>query len=288
MEVLTTVKAAQNYLAQLRQRGQTVGLVPTMGALHQGHLSLVHASRSRCDHTVATIFVNPTQFAPGEDLEKYPRTLQADLEGLRSAGASAVFVPETNQMYPPDCTTAVQPPAISKTLEGQFRPTHFQGVATVVLKLFHILPASHAFFGQKDFQQLRVIEAMTRDLNVGIEIVSCPIVREPDGLAMSSRNRYLSDAERARALCLSRALAAASDAVAGGQRDRKAVEDLMLQQLHVGNQRGGVDSLDYAVARDSQTLAAPDRLQGDIVLLIAAHVGSTRLIDNQIMAVPNE
>src|SRR6056297_732753 len=198
MKLLKTASDAHRFVSEMRREGQSVGLVPTMGALHEGHLSLVRAGRGRCDATVATIFVNPTQFAAGEDLDKYPRTLDADLAALEAAGCRGVFVPEVAEMYPPGCTTSVDPAEIARPLEGAFRPTHFRGVATIVLKLFHILPASHAFFGQKDLQQLRVIESMVRDLNVAIEIVGCPIVRESDGLAMSSRNRYLDDGQRRR------------------------------------------------------------------------------------------
>ena len=186
-------------------------------------------------------------------------------------------------MYPPECTTRVQPPDVALPLEGVHRPEHFQGVATVVLKLFHILPATHAFFGQKDLQQLRVIEAMVRDLNFDIDIVPCPIVREPDGLAMSSRNRYLNETQRQRALQLSIALAKAEQAIRSGQRDPAVVQQLMQQQLHCGDSETGVDSIDYAVAVGSQTLQPIDTLTGEVALLIAARVGATRLIDNRLV-----
>lgn len=284
MEILTTAPEAHRFVWQRRMQGKRIGLVPTMGALHRGHLSLVKESQRRCDQTVASIFVNPTQFAPGEDLDKYPRSLEADLQALRDAGCGGAFVPDTSEMYPDGCSTAVLPPHVSRALEGTFRPSHFQGVATVVLKLFHILPASHAFFGQKDLQQLRVIETMVRELNVAIEIVPCPIVREPDGLAMSSRNRYLSPAERQRSLCLSAALAEAERAIYSGLRDPRAVEQLMRDRLRVGDGGEGVDSLDYVVAVDSKTLAPIESMTpGEVALLIAAHVGKTRLIDNRLV-----
>ncbi len=286
MKLLKTASQAHQFVSGLRRDGHSVALVPTMGALHEGHLSLVHAGRQRCNATIATIFVNPTQFAPGEDLAQYPRTLESDLAALEAAGCSGVFVPEVAELYPPGCTASVNPPQIARPLEGAFRPTHFQGVATIVLKLFHILPASHALFGQKDLQQLRVIEAMVRDLNVAIEIVGCPIVREPDGLAMSSRNRYLGECERRRALRLSVALGEAERAIRDGQRESATLEAIMRSELKVNHAGEGVDSIDYAVAVDSQTLAPVDRLAGEVALLIAAHVGGTRLIDNRLVHVP--
>lgn len=283
MQILKTVEQARGFVRKLRQNGATVGLVPTMGALHEGHLSLVRMGTSQCDHTIATIFVNPTQFAAGEDLGKYPRTLQADLDGLRSVNAAAVYVPDADQIYPPGFSTAVQPPQVSRTLEGEFRPTHFQGVATVVLKLFNILPATHAFFGQKDYQQLRVIQDMVRDLDVEIEVVACPIIRDPDGMAMSSRNRYLSEAERSRGLRLSQALAAAQDLFQGGERSVKTLENVLHESLLADGPENGVDSIDYATVVDATTLAPIERIDNDAVALIAARVGQTRLIDNRLL-----
>jgi pantoate--beta-alanine ligase len=285
MKLLKTVLDAHRFVSEMRREGKSVALVPTMGALHEGHLSLVRAGQQRCDATVATIFVNPTQFAAGEDLDKYPRTLGDDLAALEAAGCGGVFVPEVAEMYPPGCTTSVNPPEIARPLEGAFRPTHFQGVATIVLKLFHILPASHAFFGQKDLQQLRVIEAMVRDLNLAIEIIGCPIVRESDGLAMSSRNRYLDDVQRRRALRLSVALDEAERAIDDGRRDPDELQRIMRSALKVDSPGEGVDSIDYAVAVDSQTLAPVDRFAGEVALLIAAHVGATRLIDNRLVRI---
>ncbi|WP_182868242.1 pantoate--beta-alanine ligase [Stieleria mannarensis] len=283
MQILSTTEQAYQFVWQSRRNGQTVGLVPTMGALHEGHLSLAKTSVGQCDQTVATIFVNPTQFAPHEDLDQYPRTLDADLEGLRSVGVSAVFVPQSDVIYPPGFSTTVQPPDVARSLEGAFRPTHFQGVATIVLKLFHILPASHAFFGQKDYQQLCVIRAMVRDLNVPIEIVGCPTVRESDGLAMSSRNRYLDTDQRTRALRLSAALKEAEKAVLDGQRDPEAVERIMHATLLAGGPDDGVDSIDYATVVDAVTLQPIRQIQDQAVALVAAKVGSTRLIDNRLI-----
>lgn len=283
MQILRTTKQATELVWQWRRRDASVGLVPTMGALHEGHLSLARTSVGQCDHTVTTIFVNPTQFAPHEDLSRYPRTLDADLEGLRREGVSAVFVPESDDIYPPGFSTSVQPPSVAQSLEGEFRPAHFQGVATVVLKLFHILPTTHAFFGQKDYQQLCVIRAMVRDLNVPIEIVACPTVRETDGLAMSSRNRYLNAEQRIRALRLFAALDAAEHAVHDGQRDAAAIERIMQATLLADGPEQGVDSIDYAKLVDAQTLQPIRQLDDRAVALIAAKVGSTRLIDNRLI-----
>lgn len=281
MQILKTTQQTRAFVGNLRRDGATVGLVPTMGALHDGHLSLVKASAKQCDHTVATIFVNPTQFGPSEDLKKYPQTLDADLQGLQRSGACAVFVPNAGEIYPPGYSTSVQPPKVAETLEGEFRPSHFQGVATVVLKLFHLLPASHAFFGQKDFQQVRVIEAMVRDFNIDIAIVSCDIVRDPDGLAMSSRNRYLNMADRQRALRLSIALAEAEQAFVGGERNPDSIERIMRAALLADGPEHGVDSVDYAKIVDFLTLEPINQLDDRAVALIAARVGSTRLLDNR-------
>ena len=291
MEVIHSPDVARDFARSLRVDGKTVGLVPTMGALHQGHLSLVRISRDCCDATIATIFVNPTQFAPHEDLDRYPRSLEQDCDLLRAEGVAAVFVPSRESMYPEGCTTMVQPPAISRTLEGVFRPEHFRGVATIVLKLFQCLPCDRAVFGRKDYQQWKVIEAMTGDLNVGVEIMAGEIVREPDGLAMSSRNRYLCPSDRARALRLWEALGAASRAVDDGQRDVRALEDIMRQQLRASRRPGaegpgGVDKIDYAVMVDAETLTPLTDLDRPAVALIAARVGSTRLIDNQVFTPP--
>ena len=216
--VLKTIAETQSAIAQLRAAGKRVGLVPTMGALHAGHLSLVQRAKAECEVVVATIFVNPTQFAPHEDFGKYPRTWEADLDLLASAACDFVFAPRPEEMFPSDFSTYVEPPAVAAPLEGVCRPGHFRGVATVVLKLFQIVPVAAAYFGQKDFQQALVIERLTADLNLPIQIVVCPIVREPDGLAMSSRNRYLSPQQREQALGLSRSLRAARELA-----DRKSV-----------------------------------------------------------------
>lgn len=280
-EVITTVAEMQRRVRELRAAGRRVGVVPTMGALHDGHLSLVEAARKYADVVVTTIFVNPAQFAPHEDFGKYPRTLQADLEALGRVGCELAFVPEPGEVYPPGYSTYVEPPSVAAPLEGVCRPGHFRGVATVVLKLFNIVPADVACFGQKDFQQALVIRRMVADLNVPIRIEVCPIVREPDGLAMSSRNRYLSPAERERSLALSRALRRAEELVAAGERRASVVREAMQNVL-----ADAVDRLDYATIADPETLEEPETIERPVVALIAAVVGTTRLIDNMILTPP--
>ncbi|KAA5545850.1 pantoate--beta-alanine ligase [Roseiconus nitratireducens] len=288
MKTLDNIDQARFFVTRLRRDQQTVGLVPTMGALHEGHLSLVAESVQKCDRTVATIFVNPTQFSPGEDLDKYPRTLAEDLRFLEAAGADAVFLPSTETMYPPGFSTMVRPPRVSEPLEGRHRPTHFEGVATVVLKLFNIVPASDAFFGLKDYQQYRVIEAMVRDFNLPIVLHGCEIVREPDGLAMSSRNRYLDPDQRVRARCVPRALRAAEQALSAGERDAEAINRKMQAILDGDDDSEGVDAIDYAMLADPITLEPLKTVGDHAVALIAAHVGTTRLIDNLRWKVPEE
>lgn len=278
METLSTPEEARRFTRALQNDHQSVGLVPTMGALHEGHLSLVKHSMQQCDATIVTIFVNPTQFAPSEDLNQYPRTLEQDCQLLADAGVAAVYVPDAATMYPPGFSTYVNPPEIARTLEGACRPEHFRGVTTVVMKLFQAIPADRAYFGKKDYQQWKVIEAMARDLDVGIEIIAGEIVREADGLALSSRNRYLDPDQRNRALRLSAALSAVANAVAEGERDTSILQDCMRQVLVHGD---GVDQIDYATIVSDQSLIPLHRLDRPAVALIAARVGKTRLIDNQ-------
>lgn len=292
MEVLDSPETAREYVGALRSRGQTIGFVPTMGALHEGHLSLVHAARS-CDVAVASIFVNPTQFGPNEDLDKYPRTLDADLEKLGTAGVSAVFVPTKENMYPDGFSTCVDSPRIGETLEGVCRPGHFRGVVTVVLKLFQALPVTHAFFGKKDYQQWRVIEAMVRDLNVGVEIIGCETVRESDGLALSSRNRYLSEDDRERALLLSAALNQVEKSYVSGETRTEILQRQMRELLlgEPGNATPAatavpqtahrLDTLDYATIVSAKDLTPMPSIDRPAVALIAGSIGSTRLIDNR-------
>jgi pantoate--beta-alanine ligase len=276
MELLTTRNRIRYAIAAARDAGRLIGLVPTMGALHAGHLSLVAASRQSCDVTVATIFVNPTQFGPNEDFAAYPRSLKADLEKLRTAGVDFVFAPPIEEMYPQGHTTRVDVEAIARPLEGEFRPGHYRGVATIVAKLFNLIPADIAFFGQKDYQQSLLLRRMVADLDMPVRIEVCPIVRDPDGLALSSRNVYLSPAERERALSISRSLRLAEELLRGGERDAKTIESRVREALAAG----GIDRVDYAAVVDADTLAPLMRIEGPTAVLIAAHVGRTRLIDN--------
>lgn len=254
-----------------------MGLVPTMGALHEGHLSLVRASQAECELTVVTIYVNPSQFGPQEDLARYPRTLEADLEALSTCGGEIlVLCPTDAEVYPSGYATWVEVDSVARPLEGVCRPGHFRGVATIVLKLFQMVGADIAYFGQKDFQQARVIQQMVRDLNVPITVQICPIVRETDGLAMSSRNRYLSPTERQEALVLWKSLGLAADLVAQGQRDAALLTERM--RALVMNVPGA--KIDYIALVDPETLEPVTTVDRPTQALLAVHVGGTRLIDN--------
>ena len=279
MKVINSPAELRQHVVAARRDGKVVGIVPTMGALHAGHVSLAQKSTKQCDFTVATIFLNPTQFAAGEDLEKYPRTMKEDCSQLAAAGIDLVFAPESQIMYPPGYSTAVRPPDIAKILEGEFRPTHFQGVCTIVLKLLNLVCPDKAYFGQKDYQQLAVIRKMVIDLNVPVEIIGCATVRDPDGLALSSRNRYLDDQQREIALSLNKTLEFVEQQVSVGQNDTFELVAEMRQRLI----DAGVDSIDYATIVDPETLQVPESIDSAAVALIAAHVGSTRLIDNRLI-----
>ena len=278
-QVIYTLKELSDFVFDCKQHLKTIGVVPTMGALHAGHLSLVKASLSQADITIVTIFVNPTQFAPTEDLAAYPRTLERDLQLLEELGEVVVFAPEASEVYPPDASTRLVPPNIAKKLEGEFRPTHFAGVATVVLKLLNMTQADKAFFGQKDFQQVAVVKQTLKDLNVACEICVCPIVRDPDGLALSSRNAYLSDEERAVALSINKTLDEIEKQIQSGLTDGFEVITEMRQMLI----DGGVDSIDYAIVANPVDLETSDPIRLPVVALIAVYVGKTRLIDNRII-----
>lgn len=273
-----TVDAMRRQVRSWRVGGKRVGLVPTMGALHAGHISLVDAARRTCDIVVTTIFVNPTQFSPTEDFGKYPRTLDADRAMLDAASCDAVFVPSPGEMYPPGYSTFVAPPACSRVLEGEFRPGHFRGVCSVVLKLFLAVPADVAVFGQKDFQQALVIRKMVEDLNLPIEIKVRPTVREFDGLALSSRNRYLSPTERNVGLSLSRALQIAESR----RQDPSVTVDQLESAMREELRSAGVRRIDYATIRSPETLEPVAHPQEASVGLIACFVGTTRLIDNRV------
>lgn len=265
-----------------QRAGRTVGLVPTMGALHEGHRSLMRASRARCDATAVTVFVNPTQFSPGEDFSRYPRTLEADLEACREEGVDLVFTPTVEAMYAPDARTIVHVSGVTEGLCGPHRPGHFDGVATIVIKLFHILPADCAFFGEKDYQQLVVIRSMVRDLNLPIEIVPCPTVREPEGLAMSSRNAYLSSSEREQALSLSRALFAAKKRIEQGV----ARVDVLIRAIREQISEAGPSNIEYVEIVDADTLKRLEVVDRPARICLAVRIGATRLIDNVGVDVP--
>ncbi len=247
-----------------------------MGALHEGHLSLVRSCRSECDLTVVSIYVNPSQFGPAEDFGKYPRTLKADLQGLASVGANVAFVPANDAIYGSDHATWVEVGAVAEPLEGQCRPGHFRGVATVVLKLFNLVGPDIAYFGQKDYQQTLVVKQMARDLNVPVTVRVCPTVREPDGLAMSSRNRYLGPAARERALVLWKSLCLARDLVGQGCRDAQTVTDHMRELIL----SAGAASIDYVAIADPETLQPVTVIDRPVVALLAVRIDNTRLIDN--------
>ncbi|MHC4591692.1 MAG: pantoate--beta-alanine ligase [Planctomycetota bacterium] len=256
--------------------GLSVGLVPTMGALHEGHLSLVRASTAECNRTVLSIYVNPTQFGPGEDLEEYPRRLEEDCRSAEENGVDLVFCPTDVIMYPDGYATYVVQKGLTDVLEGEARPTHFRGVLTVVCKLFHIVPADRAYFGHKDFQQTVVLRHMVRDLNMPIEIRVMPTVREPDGLAMSSRNAYLSAEEREQALCLHRSLGEAQRLYADGETDAGAVREAMKRIIA----EAPLARPDYIEIVDRETLAPVSQVTDRAVAVLAVRIGEARLIDN--------
>ena len=265
-----------------RAAGRTIGFVPTMGALHEGHLSLVRRAKAECDLAVASIFVNPTQFGPQEDLARYPRTLAADLELLAGCAAEIVFAPTSEAMYRPGFDTWVEPGAVAEPWEGQRRPGHFRGVATVVLKLLNMVCPHVAYFGQKDYQQAQVIRQMIDDLNVPVRMTVCPTVREADGLAMSSRNRYLSADQRRQAVALWRGMSLAAELVRQGERDAAVVTARMEAEIR----RAPDAVIDYAVLVDPQTLRPVETLVRQTLALLAVRIGNTRLIDNMLLDGP--
>ena len=284
MQVLSTKSEFREHLETVRALGRTVGLVPTMGALHEGHLSLLRAAANDCDVVALTIFVNPLQFGAGEDLDAYPRPLERDLELAEAAGADVVFTPTTDEMYPEPTLTNVHVDRLTSSMEGASRPTHFDGVTTVVTKLFNIAGPCRAYFGEKDFQQLAVVRRMAADLDQPVEIVGCPIVRETDGLAMSSRNVYLSSTEREAATVISRALRAGAAMIEAGESDPSVIEAHMASIIEAEP----LAALDYAAVVNPESLLTPDRLvSGTTVrLLTVAQVGTPRLLDNLGVDVP--
>jgi pantoate--beta-alanine ligase len=279
MQTITTVSELRRALASSRSGGKRIGFVPTMGYLHDGHMALVGASRKQCDVSVVSIFVNPTQFGPSEDLSAYPRDFLRDEKLCRDAGVAIVFAPVEREIYPAHFQTFVELGELTRPLCGGFRPGHFRGVATVVSKLFNMVQPDVAFFGQKDFQQCAVVRRMAIDLNLPIEIVTIPTVREPDGLAMSSRNRYLSEEERERALVISRGLFAAEAEFRSGERDVGKLVAIAKRHLE------GADRIEYLDLVDDDTLKpAESPLRRPAALCAAAHIGSTRLIDNVLLS----
>ncbi len=277
MEIIHTVSWMKQAARQARFENHVIGFAPTMGALHEGHLSLLRRAKSECSKVFASIFVNPTQFGPNEDLSKYPRMLESDIEKLTTAGVDLLFTPESKEMYPPGFSTYVTIEGLSERLEGKSRPGHFRGVATVVLKLFEIVQPHFVFFGRKDAQQVRILQRMLLDLNSDIEIVVCPIVRESDGLALSSRNGYLNAQERSAATVLHRALRAACLEVAADVRDaltlQSAVRDVLAQEK--------LARLDYVEVVDADSFEPVARIGSrPTYVLLAVFIGKTRLIDN--------
>lgn len=281
MLVVTTVAGVRARRQELWRQGKSVAFVPTMGALHEGHLALVRRGKELADEVWASVFVNPTQFGPGEDFERYPRNLDRDVTLLTQEGAALVFAPSVKEMYPRPPEVQVTLPGLSQHLCGAHRPGHFSGVALVVAKLFNIVQPEVALFGAKDFQQAVIIRRLVEDLNFPVRIEVVPTVREADGLAMSSRNTYLSESERQQALALWYALTAAKAAVEGGERRGSELERLMLAQLR---QYPGVRP-QYVAAVDPETLAPVEHVAGRVLFAIAAYVGTTRLIDNLLVEV---
>ena len=279
MRRIQTVHAMRSWSGGLQREGVTIGLVPTMGALHEGHRSLIRAARLACDASAVSIFVNPLQFGPLEDFDRYPRSLAQDLRLCQSAGVDAVFIPRAQEMYPPDFETAVSVQRLTRRYEGLSRPGHFGGVTTVVMKLLNIVRPDKAFFGQKDYQQTVVVERLVKDLNLDTEIVVRPTVREPDGLALSSRNRQLSPEERKAATVLYRALSDGRELIRAGERSVKKVEAAMTRLIWAEP----LARLDYLAVADPTTLDEVRSVRGRVVLLLAVWIGKSRLIDNLIV-----
>lgn len=280
MKIATTIAEVRAQVAAWKKEGLTVGLVPTMGYLHEGHASLIDTAVGQCDRVVASVFVNPTQFGPNEDLEDYPRDFDRDKALLEAHGCHLVFHPSVEEMYPAGAATYVEILSdMPKQLCGKSRPIHFRGVCTVVAKLFNIVTPDKAFFGQKDAQQLAILRRMVRDLSYGIELVGCPIVREADGLAKSSRNTYLSPQERQAALVLSQAVKLGQELVAQGERSAGKVVSAMT--AHIAAQP--LARIDYVQAVDGVTMEPVETLQGTVLVAMAVYIGKTRLIDNFIV-----
>jgi len=280
--LIRTISELRQALRPYRQRGSRIGFVPTMGALHEGHLSLIRRARQECDVVVVSIYVNPTQFGPAEDFDRYPRQLEKDLQACEQEGVDFVFAPSDREMYGDGTLTTVHVARLTDRLCGPFRPGHFDGVCTVVAKLFNIVQPDAAYFGQKDAQQAVVIRRMTADLNFPVEIVVCPTVRESDGLAASSRNAYLTEQQRRQATCIYRALKAAEEEILAGQREPAVLIDKIRQVIL----DAGPCEIDYIEIVDPETLEPVRKVSGRVLIATAVRIGNTRLIDNIVVEAP--
>lgn len=279
MLIFNLIEAVRQQVSDWKKSGLSVGLVPTMGYLHEGHKSLIDAARKENDRVVVSIFVNPMQFGPKEDLASYPRDLEKDAQLCEKAGVDLIFHPQPEEMYQPGFCSYVDMNGLTTELCGKSRPIHFRGVQTVVLKLFHIVTPDRAYFGQKDAQQLAVVKRMVSDLNVGTQIIGCPIIREEDGLAKSSRNTYLNEKERQAALVLSRSLNAGKALVEAGETDAQAVRKAIIQEI----EKEPMAKIDYVDVVDFDTITPIEIIQGSVLVAIAVFIGKTRLIDNFIV-----
>lgn len=279
MLIINNIAEMRAICEKWRQEGKSIGLVPTMGYLHEGHLSLINAARKNNDCVVTSIFVNPSQFGPNEDFERYPRDLQADSAACEQAGVDVIFAPQAQDMYPEGYSTFVEPGELGQRLCGVTRPIHFRGVCTVVLKLFNIVRPDDAFFGQKDAQQFFILNKMNEDFNLNINLHRMPIIREADGLAKSSRNVYLNEQERQQAVVLHQALLKAADLYAAGEREVAPIREAMLAELH----KADLAHLDYLELVDTRCLLPVKHIEGTVLVAMAVYFGTTRLIDNIIL-----
>ncbi len=279
MEILRTIDEVRQWVQQQKAQGYPIHFVPTMGYFHEGHLSLMRRAKSDGGKVIVSIFVNPLQFGPHEDFERYPRDFERDRQLAESVGVDALFYPEVSEMYPEGYQTEVRVKKLSQPLCGRSRPGHFEGVATVVMKLFHIVTPDRAYFGEKDFQQLRIIQQMVRDTNLPITIVPCPIVREPDGLAMSSRNVYLTPEERQAATVLYRSLCWAQEQVQAGERDAQRIRQGVYEQIA----QEPLARIDYVEVVDAESLEPVDRIERPTLVAVAVYFGKARLIDNTVL-----
>lgn len=284
MIVIRKVEELRQYSIDQRSKGKTVGFVPTMGYLHSGHVSLITRAKVECDVVITSLFVNPTQFAPHEDFDSYPRDFEHDYNLAKNADCDVLFAPAREEMYPEGATTSLSVGELAYIFEGKYRPQFFDGVATVVAKLFSAALPNKAFFGQKDYQQTLVVKTLSRDMLMGVEIVVCPIVRESNGLAMSSRNKYLTDEEKGKAKILFQALVATQEFIESGEKSRKKINAF----LHEFLRKLEILKIDYALAADANSLSEPAEFEEgeDVVLLLGTILGKTRLIDNMVVRVP--